>query len=315
MKLPEPCHQIGIVGCGLIGTSWAALFVASGRNVFAWDPSPQAREGASGRVASLLAQLQTLALFPMEKPGNFAVSEDLSCVVQQAFFIQESAPEQLAIKHQLYRDIERVATPHTIIASSTSSFCWPELFSEALHPERCITAHPFNPPHLIPLVEIYGPSAEVVRNACDVYRSMGRIPVNLKKPAIGHIANRLASALWREAVNMVAEDIAGVEDIDAALVHGPGLRWSTVGAHMAYHLGGGPGGIEHYLKHLGPSQERRWSDLGNPRLTPEVCKLIVAGVTREADGRSVAALEKERDGNLIAILKSRQLSHLGQNQP
>jgi carnitine 3-dehydrogenase len=304
--LPNLHAEAGIVGCGLIGVSWAGLFLASGRNVHAWDPSSAAREVFTAKAKSILAELQALKLFPLERPGTVNVYETVADVARRASFIQESAPEQAALKRQLYRDIENVATTHPIIASSTSSFAWPEIFSDTRHPDRCITAHPFNPPHLVPLVEIYGPSATVVADAAQIYRSMGRVPVCLKKPAVGHIANRLASALWREAVNMVAEDIADVASIDAALVHGPGLRWSTVGAHMAYHLGGGPGGIEHYLKHLGPSQERRWSTLGNPRLTPEVCQMIIAGIAREAAGRTISELEAERDRNLVAVLKARQ---------
>ena len=306
IKLPELHSEVGIVGCGLIGASWAGLFLASGRNVLAWDPSQAARETFVHKANAVLAELQKLKLFPIKEPGTITVCESLVDVSRRASFLQESAPEVSALKRQLYADIETVASPQTIVASSTSSFAWPEIFSETKHPDRFITAHPFNPPHLVPLVEIYGPSADVVNDAARLYQSLGRVPVFLKKPAVGHIANRLASALWREAVNMVAEEIADVEGIDAALVHGPGLRWSTVGAHMAYHLGGGPGGIEHYLKHLGPSQERRWSTLGTPKLTPEICAMIIAGVTREAAGRTIAELETERDRNLVAVLKARK---------
>ena len=156
------------------------------------------------------------------------------------------------------------------------------------------------------LVEIFGIDAGITAEASALYRSAGRVPVCLKKPAVGHIANRLASALWREAVSMVAEGIAEVEDIDAALVNGPGLRWSVVGAHMGYHLGGGAGGIAQYLKHLGPSQERRWSTLGNPQLTPEVQQMIVDGIAREAAGRSINELEALRDRGLVAALKAQQ---------
>ena len=298
--------EVGVLGCGLIGASWAALFLVSGRNVHAWDPSPEVRITFAARVEPIVADLLGLSLFPMAKPGSLATCESLAEVASRCTFIQENAPENSELKRQLYQKIESATDAKTIIASSTSSFSWPDIFSGADHPQRCITAHPFNPPHLIPLVEIYGPDERVTQEACGYYKSLGRVPVCLKKPAIGHIANRLASALWREAVYMVAEDIADVEDIDAALVNGPGLRWSTVGAHMAYHLGGGSGGIEHYLKHLGPSQERRWSTLGSPQLTPEVSQKIVEGIQREAKGLSIADLEVLRDRRLVAALKSRQ---------
>ena len=298
--------EIGIAGCGLIGVSWAGLFSANGLNVHAWDPSEPARESFVLKANMIAADLQAAGLCPAERPGEISICSTVAELAGRSSFIQENAPEEAALKRQLFHAIEETASPHTIIASSTSSFAWPDIFSEAAHPERCLTAHPFNPPHLMPLVELYGPSGDAVGEAAQFYRSVGRVPVVLKRPVIGHIANRLASALWREAVHMVAEDIADVESIDAALVHGPGLRWSTVGAHMAYHLGGGPGGIEHYLKHLGPSQERRWSTLGHPALTPSVCGKIIDGISREAGGRTIAELAAERDRNLVAVLKARK---------
>jgi 3-hydroxyacyl-CoA dehydrogenase len=152
----------------------------------------------------------------------------------------------------------------------------------------------------MPLVELFGPDAGRVAAAEAFYRGFGRHPVRLRREAVGHIANRLASALWREAVNMVAEGIADVAAIDEALVHGPGLRWSVVGAHMGYHLGGGPGGMAQYLSHLGPSQERRWQDLGAPRLDASTRARLVEGIAAEAAGRDIATLEAERDAGLIA---------------
>lgn len=200
-----------------------------------------------------------------------------------------------------------------MIASSTSSLTWSDLAAGVVRRERLITAHPFNPPHLMPLVELFAVDAQVLVRAEAFYRSLGRETVALKKDAVGHIANRLASALWREAVNIVAEGIADVADVDAALVHGPGLRWSVIGAHMAYHLGGGPGGIAHYLDHLGPSQERRWATLGSPSLTPEVRQLLVDGIAEEAAGRSIAALEAERDRGLMLALAARQTAKQGED--
>jgi 3-hydroxyacyl-CoA dehydrogenase len=219
--------------------------------------------------------------------------------------VQENSPEKLALKQDLYAQIEANVDDEVIIASSTSSLTWSELSVCMKWPQRLITAHPFNPPHLMPLVEIYASDEAIRARSVIFYASMHRRPVVLKRDSVGHIANRLASALWREAVNIVAEDIADVSEVDAALVHGPGLRWAVTGAHMAYHLGGGEGGIEAYLKHLGPSQERRWSTLGSPRLTPEVCQKLVAGVSVEAAGRSIEMLAEERDRALIRILRAK----------
>jgi 3-hydroxyacyl-CoA dehydrogenase len=155
-------------------------------------------------------------------------------------------------------------------------------------------------------VEVYGKDRDHLERATSLYRGIGKFPVILKKPVVGHIANRLASALWREAVDLVANDVATPEDVDQALVQGPGLRWSVMGAHMAYHLGGGKGGIRDYLRHLGPSQERRWSTLRQSSLTPALCERIAQGVERAAGGQSISDLEAVRDMSLSAVLRARR---------
>lgn len=158
----------------------------------------------------------------------------------------------------------------------------------------------------MPLVELYSPNTATLSAAVKFFGDVGRVPVCMKKEATGRIGNRLASALWREAVHIVADGIASVEDVDRVLIHGPGLRWSVIGTHLGYHLGGGEGGIEHYLHHLGPSQERRWAMLGNPRLTEEVCGKIVDGVHAEVRGRDIEQLEQQRDRQLMEVLRLRR---------
>jgi carnitine 3-dehydrogenase len=224
-----------------------------------------------------------------------------------AEWIQENCPERLPLKRALYKQLEALIDPSIIIASSSSAFRWSELSEGMSHPNRLITAHPFNPPHLLPLVEIYGSDARVVERAVTFFADIARKPVVLKKDAVGHIANRLSSALWREAVSIVAEGVASVEDVDTALVNGPGLRWAVNGSHLTYHLGGGAGGIREYLDQLGPSQERRWASLGSPSLTPDVKQALISGIDAEVRGRSIAELAAERDSALIRILKVRGL--------
>jgi len=297
--------HIAVLGAGLVGAGWAALFVHHGATVTVWDPVAGALDGLDARMAAPLAALSRLSP-PAGPHGRLLSTSVLAEAVAEADLVQENAPEKVPLKHALYAAVEAAAPATAIIASSTSSLTWSELAPHLVRPESFITAHPFNPPHLVPLVELYGIDADTLDRAEAIYRAAGRAPVRLKKDATGHIANRLASALWREAVNMVAEGIADVEAIDEALVNGPGLRWSVVGAHMAYHLGGGPGGIEAYLEHLGPSQERRWQALGDPRLTPEVRAALIEGVRREAAGRDIATLEAERDEGLIRALRARR---------
>jgi carnitine 3-dehydrogenase len=305
MKASSRKERIAIIGCGLIGDSWAALMTAHGHDVTAWDPSQAVMADFEARVEKARAQVWQL-MTARPDTGRLVIAGTLEDALSGVTWVQENAPEKLALKQDLYAQIEEAVSDEVIIASSTSSLTWSELSTGMKRPQRLITAHPFNPPHLMPLVEIYACDADTRARSVTFYADMDRQPVILKRDAVGHIANRLASALWREAVNIVAEDIADVSAVDAALVHGPGLRWSVIGTHMAYHLGGGDGGIEAYLKHLGPSQERRWFTLGSPKLTPEVCEKLVAGVAEEAAGRSISTLAAERDAALIRILQSAQ---------
>ena len=300
------CHSnpraVAVIGCGLIGNSWAALFQAGGCDVTLWDPDARARAEAVVAVEQALQQLRSLGF---AGSGSMRVCSSLVDALEGAEWIQENAPEKIELKRALYADIERCASVSTVIASSTSSLVWSELAQGMKFPERLVIAHPFNPPHLIPLVELYGIDDALLKRAFGFYESLRRAPIRLMKESLGHVANRLSSALWREAVHIVAEGIATVADVDRALVEGPGLRWSVQGPHLSYHLGGGSGGIAHYLEHLGPSQARRWKDLGEPELSSDVCAALIAGIAAEANGRSVKQLEAERDEKLIQIIKSR----------
>lgn len=305
--MPDAAERptVAILGCGLIGASWTAMFLAAGHDVRAWDPDAARREELAARVEAPMAQIAALGRPPRDR-GALSIHATPAAAVAGAALAQENAPEDVALKRALYAEVEAVPDCDATIASSSSAHGWTTLSEGMADPSRLITAHPFNPPHLVPLVEIYGTDPARLDRAEAIYRGLGSAPVRLKKDATGHIANRLASALWREAVHIVAEGIADVEAVDAALVDGPGLRWSVLGAHMAYHLGGGEGGIERYLEHLGPSQEARWASLGAPRLTPEVRAKLVEGVAREAAGRSIAELEAERDAKLIALRRLRE---------
>lgn len=296
--------KVAIVGAGLIGAAWAALFAHYGFPVRLWDPYSDALDRAEQQVPTLMDQLGQITKAQGDA-GAITRCETLRAAVAGATLIQENAPEDVNLKHALFAEIESAMAPQATLASSTSALTWSDLAPGLRDPARLITAHPFNPPHLIPLVEIYGVDQMRITGAEAIYRAAGRVPVRLRKEATGHIANRLASALWREAVFMVQDGIADVDAIDAALMNGPGLRWSVLGAHMAYHLGGGAQGMAGYLAHLGPSQERRWAALGSPSLNADVRKALISGVDRAAAGRSIAELEQERDAALIDLLRAR----------
>jgi 3-hydroxyacyl-CoA dehydrogenase len=294
--------RVAVIGCGTVGASWAALFLAHGLDVAAYDPSPGAEERLHSFVDHALDQLAELGI---REKGELRFSGDLTDVLGAADFVQENVPEDEALKRRMLADIDALAGEGVIVASSTSALLRSSIVAECKTPHRFIVAHPFNPPHLVPLVELVGEDESIVQQAAEFYRTLGRRPVILRREMPGHIANRLSSALYREAVYLVEQGVASVADIDAALCNGPGLRWAVMGPHMTYHLGGGPGGIEHYLSHLGPSQVRRWASLGNPTLNSEVQKRIVEGVAEEAGGRSIQELEERRDRALLKILKSR----------
>jgi carnitine 3-dehydrogenase len=295
-------NRVAVVGCGTVGASWAALFLAHGLDVAAFDPSPGAEERLHSFVDHALDQLAELGA---HERGELRFSSYLPDALSAADFVQENVPEDEALKRRMSADIDALAGEGVIVASSTSALLRSSIVADCKRPGRFIVAHPFNPPHLVPLVELVGEDQGVIERAAAFYRTLGRRPVILRREMPGHIANRLSSALYREAVYLVEQGVASVADIDAALCNGPGLRWAAMGPHMTYHLGGGPGGIEHYLSHLGPSQVKRWASLGNPTLSPEVQKRIIEGVAEEAGNRSIQELEERRDRALIEILKSR----------
>jgi carnitine 3-dehydrogenase len=220
--------------------------------------------------------------------------------------VQENAPEREDLKVGLIARLEGAAPPHAIIASSTTAFPQSTLAAKSSDPTRIIVAHPFNPPHLVPLVELVGatPDAPAVLRAFEFYKSLGREPVILKKEAVGHLANRLQAAVMREALYCLEQGIADVEDIDRALRYGPGIRWAFMGPFQTYHLAGGVGGIRHYFAHLGRSQAQRWSSLGTPTLNEDLENRVIGGVERMIGEKSVAELEIVRDRAIKAILKA-----------
>ncbi len=298
-------EHVGLAGGGLIGLSWASLFLARGLTVTIADPRP----GLAGEASAFLEQawpmLKELGLTQADAPGVPRCTDD-PAALSGCDFVQENGPDRIDVKRGLIAQIEAAVAPDVVIASSTSSLLPSALQKDAVHPERILVAHPMNPPHLVPMVELAsGPATgeAAMQTAEDFYRRLERVTIRLKQEAVGHLANRLTSALYREAVNIVAEGIASVEDVDKAITHGPGLRWALNGPHLTYHLGGGAGGYRHYLDHLGPTQEERWKRLGNPRLTEAVKDALVAGVEEELKGQDRQTLVQRRDAALVEVLK------------
>lgn len=301
--------NITVVGCGVIGASWAAYFLANGFHVTAYDPAENAEAQLRELVASFWPALEKQGLAPDADMGRLTFEKDLGAAVKQADFIQENAPERLNIKHQLLATIEASVRPDVIISSSSSGLLVSDIQQPALHPERIVLGHPFNPPHLIPLVEVIGgklTSPEAVQRAMDFYKAIGKKPIHVRAEVKGHVANRLQAALWREALYLVEQDVISVADLDVAISHGPGLRWALLGPFLNLHLSGGAGGIEHLLEHLGPPIEEWWADLGEVTLTPELTKKVVDGVYDELRPVDQAALTKKRDALLSDLLLAKE---------
>jgi 3-hydroxybutyryl-CoA dehydrogenase len=219
--------------------------------------------------------------------------------------VQESVPERLEVKHALYAEIEPALADDVVIASSSSGFMPSEFQRGAAHPERFVLAHPFNPPHLVPLVEVLGGAATdpaAVDWAYAFYEGCGKDPIRLKKEVPGHVANRLQAAMWREAIHLVASGVASVTDVDKAITAGPGLRWAIIGPHMTFHLASGGGGMRVFAERFREAKHRWWDDLGAPYLTPEVVDALCEGLEEEEAGRGFEEIAADRDRKLVRLL-------------
>lgn len=301
-------EQVAVIGTGVIGASWAAYFLARGLRVSAWDPAPGARERLRESVDAHWPTLIRIGLSPDANRDALTFHDTLEGALSGAGFVQESGPEREDLKQELFRKMDAALPPDVVIASSSSGLLMSRVQSVCAHPGRVVLGHPFNPPHLIPLVEVIGgeqSSAAAIDTAMQFYRAIGKRPIHVKKEVKGHIANRLQAALWREAMHLVDTGVASVGDIDDAIAYGPGLRWAALGPFLNLHLSGGAGGIAHLLDHLGPPIESWWADLGEPKLTDALKARITAGVEAELAGRGNARLEAQRDEIILGILASK----------
>jgi 3-hydroxyacyl-CoA dehydrogenase len=306
----KPIRRIGIIGTGVIGASWTALYLAKGLKVVATDVAPNAEAALRKFVEKAWPALERLGLSPGASQSNLWFTPALAQAVANADLIQENGPERIDFKQKLYGELDQMLSPDVIVASSSSGLTMSEIQKGAAsHPERCVIAHPFNPPHLIPLVEIVGgakTSEETIRRAAEFYTSIGQKTVRLNKEMPGHVANRLQGALAREVYYLVAEGVVSAADVDTALSWGPGLRWGIMGNMMLNHLGGGPGGIEHFFQQFTGPMTAWWKTLGSPVLSPEVQKKLIDSVHAEVGSRTIADLEAERDEVLLGLLELRK---------
>lgn len=309
MSLNKPVRRIAIVGTGVIGASWAALYLARGFDVVATDPAPNAEANLRQYIDAAWKDLTVLGLSPKASRDHLEFTLDMKKALSDADFVQENGPERQDFKIKLFADMDAATPADSIIASSSSGLTMSVMQSACNHPDRCVIGHPFNPPHVIPLVEVVAgekTSTEAVEQAISFYTSIGKKPIRLQKEVVGHVANRLQAALYREVVYLIEQGVLDVADADTAVCWGPGLRWGVMGPNLLFHLGGGQGGIQHFMDHLSGPVSTWWKDLGAlTEFTSQVKQTIIAGVLQEAGGRSLDQLARERDEVLLGLLSLR----------
>jgi len=317
MANKKEIRNVAIVGTGVIGASWAALYLARGLNVIATDPAPNAELNLRRYIDAAWKDLAVIGLSPGASREHLKFTPNMQEALSGADLVQENGPERREFKIKLFADMDAATPPDSIIASSSSGLTMSVMQSACKHPERCVIGHPFNPPHVVPLVEVVAgekTSPETVQRAIEFYASIGKKPIHVRKEVVGHVANRLQAALYREIVYLIEQGVLDVADSDAAVCWGPGLRWGLMGPNLLFHLGGGPGGIQHFMEQFSGPLATWWKDLGKiTDFSPEVKQTIIDGVLKEAGTRSIEELEHERDAMLLELLATRakeeQASH------
>lgn len=308
--MTQDIRNVAIIGTGVIGASWAALYLAKGLDVTATDVAPGAEARLAKYIDDAWPALEELGLAPGASKERWKFCDTLESAVSDVGLVQENGPERLDFKQKLYAQMDELLGPEVLIASSSSGLTMSAIQSACRrHPERCLIGHPFNPPHLIPLVELVAgskTSPRTVQRAQAFYRSLGKTTIRLNKEVPGHVANRLQAALLREIVYLVSEGVVDVADVDAAVSWGPGLRWASMGPLLLSHLAGGAGGISHFFDQFTGPLTAWWAVLGSPSLDAGIRQVIADGVAAEAEGRSLEQLAAQRDAVLLGLLKLRQ---------
>lgn len=308
-----PIRHVSIIGSGSIGASWAALFLAQGMVVTAFDTNAAAETSLRKLVTNALPILESLGLQknPFASADKIIFTTDLEEALQHADFVQENGPERLELKQNMFEEMARLVRPDVILATSSSGLTCTsiqESMSSSSHPERVVVGHPFNPPHLIPLVEVVGgtsTSRDTIDRTMTFYHAMGKKPVHVKKEVVGHIANRLQAALMREMLSMLQNDTCSIADIDDAMMYGPGLRWGVLGPNTLFHLAGGEQGAQHLADHLLEPVTTWWAE-EDPVLDDNLKKKWVEGTMEAVNGRKFDDLVAQRDGELVRLLNLRK---------
>lgn len=298
---------VAVIGAGTIGLSWITLFLAHGLRVRVNSRRPHAEQIVAEGLRIFAPTLPGGGRDPHELASRLEFEPDVAHAVQEVDVVQENSSEDLPLKQELLRVIGQAAPSDALLLSSTSTLLPDDLGAEMDDFSRLVVGHPFNPPHLIPLVEVVGgqrTAPEALAEAVAFYRSVGKVPVVLRKAVPRFVANRLQSALLQESIHLVREGVVTMEELDSVVTQSIGLRWSTVGPFQAFHLGGGEGGLRRWLSHLGTGLEQSWRELGRPRMTEETINLLGVEAERAFGGKSYAQLVTERDKKQNAVLEA-----------
>jgi 3-hydroxyacyl-CoA dehydrogenase len=312
MASNQSVHRIAIVGTGVIGASWAAYYLARGFDVVATDPGPQAEANLRKYVDDAWPLLMQVGLSAGASRDRLTFTPDMSRALAEADWVQENAPERPDFKIKLFAQMDEATPPNSVIASSSSGITMDVIQSGTKRPERCVIGHPFNPPHVVPLVEVVGgakTSEATIERAMAFYADIGKKPVRLYKALPGHVANRFQAALYKEVLYLVQQGVLSVADADVAVCYGPGIRWGVMGPSLQWHVGGGQGGIKHFMEHLMDPLAGMMKTLGTPDITPQLKQTVVDAVLKEAAGRSVEELAREENSVLTGLLKLRSAAN------
>ncbi|MCZ6579198.1 MAG: 3-hydroxyacyl-CoA dehydrogenase NAD-binding domain-containing protein [Gammaproteobacteria bacterium] len=308
---PEAVRRVTCIGAGPIGGGWAAHFLAQGYEVTSYLHDASEQDALQRLLKTAWASVEEIGLAKGASLDNFNWTTDLKEATENAEFIQESAPEVLELKQELYQKLGEIVDPQVVIASSTSGLSMTDIQARCSTPERTIVGHPFNPPYLLPLVEMIGgkkTTARTVDWTVEFYKVAGKAPLVMNKEVPGFIATRLQEAIWREALHMVANGEATVEQIDQAVVNGPGPRWALMGPCEIFHVGGGEGGMAYCLDQFGPALKLPWTRLVAPELTPELRKAMIDGCVQMTEGQDFATLSRKMNAGLVEIAKMKRKS-------
>lgn len=308
MSTSNSIHRIAIVGTGVIGASWASYYLAHGFDVVATDPAPNAEANLRKYVEGYWEPLTKAGLSPGASVDRLTFASSMQDALGEADFVQENGPERPDFKIKLFADMDAIARPDVILASSSSGLTMDVIQTECKHPDRCVIGHPFNPPHIIPLVEVVGgakTSEQTIQQALAFYASIGKKAVRLNKALPGHVANRFQAALYKEVLYLVQQGVLSVEDADIAICYGPGLRWAMMGPSLQWHLNGGAGGIQHFMEHLMSPMTGLIGILSAPDVTDALKQTVTVGVLREAGSRTVESLAQQENELILDLLAQR----------